>query len=109
MTASATFAARLLSLYRIRLEELLTRLEVGSRDQESNIRFVLGTIIEQLGTDLMSLYHESARGSLIHSDQTIVLPALERMRDVLRRAHRRPVPLRDALHKAIAAMPSNPP
>jgi hypothetical protein len=57
----------------------------------------------------MFLYYESARGGLTEADRSIVLPALERIRDVLRRAHRRPVPLRDALHKAIAAMPSNPP
>jgi hypothetical protein len=109
MTGSATFAARTLSIYRMRLEDLLTRIEDGGGEEEANIRFTLGTLIDQLSTDLMFLYYESARGGLTEDDRSIVLPALERIRDVLRRAHRRPVPLRDALHRAIAAMPGNPP
>lgn len=109
MTGEATFAARTLSIYRIRLEELLARAEEGSEYEEAKVRYTLGTLIEQLSTDLMFLYYESARGGLTDGDRAIVLPALERIRDVLRRAHRRPLPLRDALHKAIAAMPSNPP
>lgn len=109
MTAPVTLAARTLSLYRARLKDLLDQVDNSDGREETNIRFSLGTLIEQLSTELMLLYYESARGGLVHSDQTIVLPALERMRDVLRRAHRRPLPLRDALHKAIAAMPSSPP
>lgn len=109
MTGAATFAARTLSIYRVRLEDLLTRVEDGSGEEQTNVRFALGTLIEQLSTDLMFLYYESARGGLTEDDRSIVLPALERIRDVLRRAHRRPVSLRDALHKAIAAMPGNPP
>ena len=93
----------------MRLEDLLTRIEDGGGEEEVNIRFTLGTLIDQLSTDLMFLYYESARGALTEDDRSIVLPALERIRDVLRRAHRRPVPLRDALHKAIAAMPGNSP
>jgi hypothetical protein len=109
MTAPVTLAARTLSLYRARLKDLLDQVDNSDGREETNIRFSLGTLIEQLSTELMLLYHESARGGLVHSDQTIVLPALERMRDILRRAHRRPLPLRDALHKAITAMPSSPP
>jgi len=109
MTAPVTLAARTLSLYRARLKDLLDQVDNSDGHGEANIRFSLGTLIEQLSTELMLLYYESTRGGLVHSDQTIVLPALERMRDVLRRAHRRPLPLRDALHKAIAAMPSSPP
>ncbi len=85
----------------------MTRVKDGSGDDEPKIRFTLGTLIEQLSTDLMFLYYESTRGGLTEDDRTIVVPALERIRDVLRRAHRRPIPLRDALHKAIAAMPGS--
>jgi len=109
MTAPVTLAARTLSLYRARLKDLLDQVDNSDGRGEATIRFSLGTLIEQLSTELMLLYHESARGGLVQSDQTIVLPPLERMRDVLRRAHRRPLPLRDALHKAIGAMPSSPP
>lgn len=109
MTGEATFAARTLSIYRTRLEDLLAKVEDGWGHDDPKARFTLGTLIEQLSTDLMFLYYESARGSLTEDDRAIVVPALERIRDVLRRAHRRPLPLRDALHKAIAAMPSNPP
>jgi len=39
----------------------------------------------------------------------VVMPALERLRDVLRHWRLRSRPLRDTLHKAIAAFPTCPP
>jgi hypothetical protein len=107
--SEATFAARLLLSYRTQLADLLTRAEAAGRNAESEINHAVGTLLWQLSIDLIELYQEAARGALTHSDTVTVVPALERMRDVLRSARRHPRPLRDILHKAIATIAANSP
>lgn len=104
-----TTAARMLVEYRAALADLLARSESAGRKMEAEISHAVGTLLWQLSIDLIELYKESARGALARSDTTTVLPALERIRDVLRNARRYPRPLRDTLHKAIAATASSPP
>ncbi len=96
-----------MSLYRSLLANLLARAEGKDRADEAAIGLAFARLVDSLGADLVQLYQDQALGQLSESDRLIVLPALERMRNVLRRAHRRTISLRDTLHKALnAAAPS---
>jgi len=106
-TTAETRAERTMSLYRSLLANLLTRAEGQDRRDEPAIGLAFARLVDSLGADLVQLYQDEAAGRLSDSDRRIVLPALERMRNVLRRAHRRTLSLRDTLHKALnAAAPS---
>jgi hypothetical protein len=96
-----TRATKTLSLYRSLLTNLLARAEACDDHDEAAIGLAFARLVDSLGDDLVQLYQEEAAGLLSESDRTIVLPALERMRNVLRRAHRRTLSLRDTLHKAL--------
>jgi hypothetical protein len=102
-----TRAERTLSVYRSLLVNLLTRAEGQGRADEAAIGLAFARLVDGLGADLVQLYQDQAQGLLSESDRLIVLPALERMRNVLRRAHRRTLSLRDTLHKALNAAAPN--
>jgi hypothetical protein len=104
-STETTSAARTLAIYRSRLAELLVRAETAAQNGDAEIHFTVSTLVDRLSGDLMRLYDESQRGVLTQSDRTIVLPALEFMREVLRHAWSRPRALRDTLCKALAAVP----
>ena len=107
--AAETRAEKVMSVYRSLLIDLLTRAEARDAPDEAAIALAFARLVDKLGADLVRLYQEQASGQLSDTDQRIVLPALERMRNVLRRAHRRTLSLRDTLHKALnASAPSGP-
>jgi hypothetical protein len=106
-SARATPAAQTLAGYRTRLMDLLMRAESCQRE-DAEIHFAVSRLVDRLSLDLIDLYDDLARGALAQADRVTVLPALELMREVLRHAWRRPRPLHDMLHEALAPMPSSP-
>ncbi len=105
-TPSDTAAARLLADYRRRLAELLARAEASAPREPADLRLAVAALVESLNADLLRLYRLAETGTLSRTDQLIVMPALERLRDALRHRGARLAPLGDTLHKAIAVLPA---
>lgn len=96
----------LLSRYR---QKISTLLDLAERSPESaaHLEAQAYDLAEDLNTDLLRLYSLSAAGKLATVERLTVLPALERLRDILRfrgRSHRS---LRDVLQKASAELPDS--
>jgi hypothetical protein len=106
-TACGTPAARLLASYRRRLAELLGRAESAAPREPAELRLAVATLVETLNDDLLRLYRLAESGTLTRGDQTIVVPALERLRDTLRRRGSRQRAMSDTLHKAITGLPAS--
>jgi hypothetical protein len=98
-------AARLLAGYRRRLLDLLERAEESAPREPAELRVAVATLVEVLNDDLLRLYRLAESGALTRSDQMIVMPALERLRDTLRHRGSRLHAMSDTLHKAIAGLP----
>ena len=97
-------AVRLLPLYRRRLIELLRAAEEAAPIEPAALCVAIGKVVADLNADLLGLYRRSEGGFLRRSDQGIVMPALERLRDVLRRHSMQIRPIRDTLRKAISGL-----
>ena len=108
-SAMATPAALALRSYRERLSQMLTWAETADPAEAGALRLAVARLVEELSRDLLHLYRKLEARELTSTDQTVVMPALERLRDVLRHWRMRSRPLRDTLHKAIAAFPTCPP
>jgi hypothetical protein len=104
----ATPAALALRSYRDRLSQMLTWAESANPADAGALRLAVARLVEELSRDLLDLYRKLEDRELTGTDQTVVMPALERLRDVLRHWRMRARPLRDTLHKAIAAFPTCP-
>jgi len=104
--AMATPAALALRSYRERLSEMLAWAESANPAEAGALRFAVARLVEELSSDLLHFYRKLEARELTGTDQTVVLPALERLRDVLRHWRMRSRPLRDTLHKAIATCPT---
>jgi len=99
-----------MSLYRSLLVNLSTWAE-GHEEQDAQagrdgreqvaIGLAFARLVDSLAADLVQLYQEESSGRLSESDRLLVLPALERMRNVLRRAQRPTRSLRDTLRNAL--------
>jgi hypothetical protein len=100
-------AARLLGSYRARLLDLLQRAEADAPREPTELRLGVATLVEALNDDLLRLYRLAESGTLTRSDQTVVMPALERLRDTLRHRGSRLHAMSDTLHKAIAGLPAS--
>ena len=100
-------AARLLASYRRRLLDLLGRAEADAPREPAELRLSVATLVEALNDDLLRLYRLAETGTLTRSDQLIVMPALERLRDTLRHRGSRLHAMSDTLHKAIAGLPAS--
>ena len=107
-SAMATPAALALRSYRERLSQMLTWAENANPSEAGALRLAVARLVEELSRDLLHLYRKLEARELTGTDQTVVMPALERLRDVLRHWRMRARPLRDTLHKAIAAFPTCP-
>ena len=106
-TPRGTTATRLLAGYRRQLVELLGRAESAAPREPAELRLAVATLVEVLNADLMRLYRLAEGGTLTRGDQTVVVPALERLRDTLRQRGSRLHAMSDTLHKAIAGLPAN--
>jgi hypothetical protein len=104
-TADDGSAARLLTSYRRRLLELLGRAESAAPGEPAELRLAVATLVEALNDDLLRLYRLAESGALARSDQTVVMPALERLRDTLRHRGSRSHAMSDTLHKALSGLP----
>lgn len=105
-TASGSSTARLLAGYRRRLLELLGRAEAAAPREPAELRLAVAALVDSLNEDLLRLYRLAESGTLTRSDQQIVMPALERLRDTLRHRGSRLHAMSDTLHKAIAGLPA---
>ena len=100
-------AAQLLTSYRQRLLDLLNRAEADAPHEPADLRLSVATLVEALNIDLLRLYRLAETGALTRSDQMIVMPALERLRDTLRHRGSRLQAMSDTLHKAISGLPAS--
>ena len=95
-----TELALILTRYRDRLRLLLHRAEHLAPAEPGELRAELVTLIEDLNRDLLSLYDHTESGSVSDPGDTVVIAALEAMRNTLRR--RSTIrPIRDLLRKAM--------
>ncbi|HUO80570.1 MAG TPA: hypothetical protein VMU00_10555 [Steroidobacteraceae bacterium] len=99
-------ATRLLSGYRQRLLDLLGQAEAAAPREPAELRLATAELVELLNRDLLRLYRLAESGTLTNSDQTIAMPALERLRDTLRHRGSRLHAMSDTLHKALAGLPA---
>jgi hypothetical protein len=106
-TATGSAAVRLLAGYRRQLVELLGQAESAAPREPAELRLAVATLVEAVNDDLLRLYRLAERGTLLRSDQMIVMPALERLRDTLRHRGSRVHAISDTLHKAIAGLPAS--
>jgi hypothetical protein len=92
--------------YRQRIRALL---DVAERSPEAGARLeaLAYDLAEELNADLLRLYTLGAAGQLAAVERITVLPALERLRDILRFRGRSPRSLRDVLQKASAELPDS--
>jgi hypothetical protein len=90
----------LLTRYRDRLRLLLIRAEQLAPAEPDELRAELVALIDDLNRDLLSLYDHTESGSVTDPGHTVVMVALEAMRNTLRR--RSTIrPIRDLLRKAM--------
>jgi hypothetical protein len=104
-----TPAAVALAAYRERLVGILTSIESADSPGPRVLHIAVAQLLENLSHNLAHLYLQRGSPELSDTDQAIVIPALERMRDVLRHRRRPSNRLSDTLHEAIAAYPACPP
>lgn len=98
--------ATLLATYRARLVELIGTAEASAPSEPAPLRAAVDSLVENLNADLLNLYRAVESGGLKPRDAAILLPAFERLRNVLRHRDVRLCSMRDTLHKAVTGMPS---
>lgn len=97
--------AALLARYRARLVELVADAEAAEPEEPAALRAAVDGLVETLNADLLHLYRAAEQGALKARDARILLPAFERLRNVLRHRDVRLCSMRDTLHKAVTGMP----
>jgi len=100
-----TPAAQVLLYYRIRLATLLASAEDASLLEAPVFRLTIAKVVEDLTEDLIRLYEDLQRHGLTETDRTDVVPALERLRTVLRQRHTYSRRFRNTIRKMISAGP----
>jgi hypothetical protein len=105
--ASAPQASVLLARYRARLATLLAEAEAAAPVEPAALKLALDQLVEDLNADLLTVYRAAERGELAAREAAIVVPAFERLRNVLRQRDVRNGSIRDTLHKAALAMPAS--
>jgi len=103
--ADAPQPTELLVRYRTRLMELVTAAEAAAPTEPSTLRTGVDQLVDDLNVDLLVLYRAAERGALQPREAAIMLPAFERLRNVLRHRDVRLCSMRDTLHKAVTGMP----
>ena len=97
--------AVLLARYRDRLIELVALAEAAAPAEPAHLRAAVDLLVENLNEDLLKIYRATESGALKAHEAAIVVPAFERLRNVLRHRDVRLCSMRDTLHKAVTGMP----
>gem|GEM_PF-6820194 len=97
-------ATALLARYRARLVALVDSAQAVAPTEPGELRSAVDRLVEELSADLLACYRAAERGELPAGEAAILLPALERLRNVLRHRDTRLRSIRDTLHKAVSAM-----
>lgn len=98
--------ASLLAVYRTRLIELIAIAESTAPSEPALLRASVDQLVENLNADLLRVYRAAETGKLVPRDAAILVPAFERLRNVLRHRDVRLCSMRDTLHKAVTGMPT---
>ena len=98
--------ASLLAVYRTRLIELIAIAESTAPSEPALLRASVDQLVENLNADLLHVYRAAETGGLVPRDAAILVPAFERLRNVLRHRDVRLCSMRDTLHKAVTGMPT---
>lgn len=99
-TESDREAIDLIHRYRRMLLELL--------GQEEGLERAVATLLDRLTLDLMAFYNRAENGSSSALERNTIVPALERMREILRHRHKRGQSTREAVRKAHQDQLQNP-
>jgi len=91
---------RLVSRYRDRLREILKLSEVETPSGQLQARRHVAALVDELTRDLIGFYDQGNPETLTPLQRTAVLPALKRLRDILRNSKSSRLELRDTLRKA---------
>ena len=102
-------AAILLIRYRTRLNALLAAAETAAPEEPGELRAAVDQLVEDLNADLLALYRAAERGILKAREAAILVPAVERLRNVLRHRDVRLCSMRDTLHKAVSGLAAGAP
>jgi hypothetical protein len=100
--------AHLLARYRERLARLLETATAAAPGEPPLLRVAVESLLEDLNSDLLALYRGSEARRLKPKEMAIVVPALEKLRNVLRQRDARVRSMRDTLHKAVTVLPELP-
>lgn len=98
--------AALLARYRARLVELVENAKAAAPSEPASLRAAVDLLVENVNADLLTLYRAAEHGALKPRDAAKLLPAFERLRNVLRHRDVRLCSMRDTLHKAVTGMSS---
>ena len=102
----APHPALLLAGYRTRLLDLVGSAESTAPTEPALLRAAVGQLVENLNADLLDVYRAAETGALAARDAAILVPAFERLRNVLRHRDLHLCSMRDTLHKAVMGMPT---
>jgi hypothetical protein len=91
---------RLVSRYRDRLREILKLAEIETPSSQQQARRHVAALVDELTRDIVRFYDQGTPDSLTPLQRTAVLPALKRLRDILRNSKSSRRGLRDTLLKA---------
>jgi hypothetical protein len=95
----------LLTGYRDQLARLLASAEAAAPHEPPVLRAAVDSLVEALNADLLRLYRDTEARRRKSKEAAIVVPALERLRNILRHRDVRVRPMRDTLHKAVIGLP----
>ncbi len=98
--------ASLLAGYRAQLVDLVAIAESTAPAEPAMLRAAVDQLVENLNADLLNVYRAVEKGVLKARDAAILVPAFERLRNVLRHRDVRLCSMRDTLHKAVTGMPT---
>jgi predicted amino acid racemase len=104
--AARSTPTELLGRYRVELLELVTIAEGAAPTEPAVLRTGVDRLVENLNRDLLELYRAAETGVLKARDSAILVPAFEKLRNVLRHRDVRLCSMRDTLHKAVTGMPA---
>jgi hypothetical protein len=96
----------LLHRYRTRLIALVEAAEAAAPAEPGELRAAVDQLVDELNANLLTLYRAAERGGLKAREAAILVPTLERLRNVLRRRDVRLCSMRDTLHKAVMTVPT---
>ena len=82
---------RVLTLYRAWLVRIIEIVEQRTPVAERDASRSTADLVEQLNSDLMSLYRRRESGPLTRGEMTVLVPTLERLRNQLQTGHLAPL------------------